>query len=325
MSQYVIGVDGGNSKTDVVVAAASGRVLSRVRGPGVDSPLPDITGWGERLLGTVEQARSDAGVHGPAACAAYFLANVDLAAERRPARSLLDRAGCARITVVHNDTLAVLRAGATREWGVAVVAGAGINAVGVHPGGRISGFLSFGRISGDRGGGYDLGMGALSAAMRAQDGRGPATVLAEHVPRRFGLRRPADVAIAVHDGRLDGDRLLDLAPVVLAAAAARDAVAQGLADEFADEVSLMGVTLLRRLHLLRSDAEVVLGGGVLQGDPDGVAERAIQQILGAAPRVRPSVLTVPPVYGALVEALRSAKARPAALARARRDLVGPDA
>ena len=62
MAEHVVGVDGGNSKTDVVVASTSGRVLARRRGPGVVSPLPDPAGWRDRLASLVEQTRRDAGI-----------------------------------------------------------------------------------------------------------------------------------------------------------------------------------------------------------------------------------------------------------------------
>ena len=72
---------------------------------------------------------------------------------------------------VGNDTLAVLRAGTERGWGVAVVCGAGINCVGVAPDGRSVRFPALGRITGDWGGGYDVGLEALYVAARGEDGR----------------------------------------------------------------------------------------------------------------------------------------------------------
>ena len=41
-SRYVVAVDGGNSKTDVVVADLSGGVLARVSGPGTRSYLDGV-------------------------------------------------------------------------------------------------------------------------------------------------------------------------------------------------------------------------------------------------------------------------------------------
>jgi N-acetylglucosamine kinase-like BadF-type ATPase len=323
MAEHVVAVDGGNSKTDVVVASTSGRVLARRRGPGVVSPLADPPGWGHRLRSLVEQTRQQAGVRPgqKAACAVYFLANVDLPVERRIARRELGRCEQAEITVVRNDTLAVLRAGASRDWGVAVVSGAGINAVGVHPSGRTAGFLALGDYTGDSGGGIGLGIAGLGAAIRARDGRGPATLLTASVPAPFGLRRPEDVAIAVHKGSIRHDGLQVLAPVVFAAAAAGDEVAAGIVDAFADEVATMATALIRRLRLTRTDVEVVLGGGTLQTGNAVLHERVTTGITAVAARARVGVLDVPPVFGAVVEAWATVDAAGTALRRVRRALA----
>jgi N-acetylglucosamine kinase-like BadF-type ATPase len=298
-------------------------VLARTRGPGVVSPLGDPAGWRDGLAALVTEATRAAGVRGRAACAAYFLANLDLPAEFRIARRELARAGLADVTVVHNDTLAVLRAGTSRDWGVAVVSGAGINAVGVHPSGRTTGFLALGYYTGDSGGGLGLGISALRAAVRARDGRGPATLLATSVPAAFGLRRPEEVAVAVHTGAVPYDGLHALAPLLFAAAADGDAVATGLVDAFADEVAVMAAALIRRLRLTRTDVDVVLGGGTLQTGNGVLHDRVTAGITAVAPRARVCVLDAPPVFGAVAEAWATIGAAGPALRRIRRALV-PD-
>ncbi len=318
MADYVIGVDGGNSKTDVVAAAVSGRVLARRRGPGVASPLVDPNRWRDGLAALVDATRREAGVRpGGAAACVYYLANVDLPAERRIARRELERTGLAELTVIGNDTMAVLRAGASRPWGVAVVAGVGINAIGVHPSGRSAGFLGLGDYSGDSGGGHDIGLHGLGAAVRARDGRGPATMLTTSVPGHYGLRRPEEVASAVRSGGIRYDELYVLAPVVFAAAAAGDQVAAGIVAAFADEVAVMANALVRRLHLTRTDVEVVLGGGILQTNGGVLRDRVAAGITAVTPPARVTVLDVAPVYGALAEAWGRLRAGPAALGRIR--------
>jgi len=310
---HVVGVDGGNSKTEAVVATTGGKQLARVRGPGVDSPLYDRERWCAGLAALVGRARAEAQVgDAPAVSAAYFLANVDLPAEHRIARRMLAGTGLAGVTVVHNDTLAVLRAGTTRAWGVAVVAGAGINAIGVRPGGRTARFLGLGDYSGDIGGGHGLGVQGLGAAVRAGDGRGPATVLSRTVPEHFRLRRADDVAIAVHAGRIRHGDLTALAPVVCAAAAAGDEVAGRIVAGFGDEVALMASALIRRLRLAGTDVEVILGGGVLQADRAGVVGRVRGAVIAAAPGAQVRALDVAPVFGAVSEALEIAGADAAA-------------
>jgi N-acetylglucosamine kinase-like BadF-type ATPase len=323
MSEYVICVDGGNSKTDVLIATTSGQILARRRGGGVASPLPAPSTWVESLKSLVDDARREAGVapRSSASCAVYFLANIDLPEERQVARRELARLGQADVTVVQNDTFAVLRAGASRPWGIAVVAGAGVNAVGVHPSKRVARFLALGDHTGDFGGGHSLGLLGLAAAVRARDGRGPATLLATSVPEHYGLRRPEDVAVAVHQGVVRHDELHLLAPLVFAAAAAGDTVAMGIMAAFGDEVVLMANALIRRLHLTRTDVEVVLGGGTLQTGDTALLARIAAGIATRAPRAQVIVLEVPPVYGAVVEALRRSGADETALLRVRETLA----
>jgi N-acetylglucosamine kinase-like BadF-type ATPase len=320
---YVIGVDGGNSKTDVVIADADGAVLARTRGPGVESPLADPSGWRHTLLSLVDEARGLAGLDpdSRAGCAAYYLANVDLPAERRAAARMLTGATPAALTIVHNDAVAVLRAGATRPWGVAVVAGAGVNAVGIHPSGRIARFLAFGDYTGDFGGGHHLGVQALGAAVRHRDGRGPATMLTTAVPDHFGLRTPEEVAIAVHDSAIAYSDLHVLAPVVVAAAGAGDPVATRLMTEFSDEVAVMAIALIRRLRLVRTDVEVILGGSVLQTAEPALIDRVVAAVATVAPRAQLSVLTLPPVFGALVDAYDQVGAPPSTVDLLRKSLA----
>jgi N-acetylglucosamine kinase-like BadF-type ATPase len=321
MTAYVIGVDGGNSKTDVVLVSLTGRVLAEVRGVGVDSPNEDPVLWRNLLTGLLDEARSIARIplSRKASAAVYYLANVDFPDESRLAKRLLRDAG-AEVTIIGNDTMAVLRAGATHSWGVAVVAGAGINAVGVHPSGRSAGYLALGNYTGDTGGGQHIGVSGLGAAVREQDGRGPSTVLSTTVPAFYGLRRPTDVAIAIRKGIIPYDELLLLAPVVFAAAAGGDGAARAILDGFADEVATMAGALIRRLHLTRTDVEVVLGGGTLQAGDTALFERIRAGVTAVAPAARLLTLDVRPVFGAVAEALRVGGAREAAVKKARQAL-----
>ena len=119
--------------------------------------------------------------------ATLLLAGVDFPAEEDALASArrAARLGASAFDV-GNDTFAVLRAGTERGWGVAVMCGAGINCVGVAPDGRHARFPALGAITGDWGGGYDVGLAAVSAAARSEDGRGPRTSLEQ---RRAGALR----------------------------------------------------------------------------------------------------------------------------------------
>jgi len=105
------------------------------------------------------------------------LANADLPEEEAEHAAAVQAQGWSATATVVNDTFAILRAGLPDgiepHWGAAVVCGAGINAVGVAPDGRVFRYLALGTIPGDWGGGQGLGLEVLWHAIRAEDGRGP--------------------------------------------------------------------------------------------------------------------------------------------------------
>ena len=114
----------------------------------------------------------------------YCLAGADFPVDDRRIDRWLRQRAITDERLVRNDTFAVLRAGTDRDWGVGVVCGYGINCSGVAPDGRITRFPAVGPISGDWGGGNDIGEAALWHAIRSEDGRGPKTGAAGDDPRR---------------------------------------------------------------------------------------------------------------------------------------------
>ena len=200
-----IAVDGGNSKTDLALVRGDGEVLSLVRGPLSSPHHLGLDGALEVLDHLLDQAAREAMLpaRSPLAeIAALHVAGLDFPAEERRFADAVTALGWAERLLVGNDTFALLRAGSERGWGVAVVCGAGINCVGVAPDGRHARFPALGTITGDWGGGHDLGLAAVAAAARSEDGRGPRTSLEQAVPAHYGLATPTELAEALHSGRI---------------------------------------------------------------------------------------------------------------------------
>lgn len=300
----VLAIDGGNTKTDVALVAADGTLLSSARGPGASAQ-----GLGMhaalRILGDLVAAAARgagiADVAGAAPLASHtcaFLAGADLPEEENLLADALRTCGWSVSTHVGNDTFAVLRAGTSRSWGVAVTCGAGINCVGVAPDGRTTRFLALGRFTGDWGGGFGLSEEVMWWAMRAEDGRGPHTVLREAVAAHFGVPSVRDVAVRYHFGQITNDDLAQLTHVLFEVAATGDAAARALIGRQAEEVTLMAVTAMRRLGLLEMDTDVVLGGGLLAARDPALTDEIEVRLRREAPRATPRFASMPPIAGA---------------------------
>jgi len=318
----VIAVDGGNSKTDLALVRGDGMLLAHARGP-LSSPhhlgLDEAVALLQRLL---DEAIAEAGLEErpPYAVAEVFLAGVDFPAVEVALRQALAARAWASEVGVGNDTLALLRARTERGWGVAVVCGAGINCVGVGPDGRVVRFPALGAITGDWGGGYDVGLTALGSAARSEDGRGPRTSLERAVPAYFGVETPLQLAEELHAGRLHSRRLIELAPLVFAEAET-DAVAAEIVFRLAEEVVAFARAALLRLGLEHQPVEIVLGGGLLRSGDERLHAAIVAGLAKAGDGIVVRATDAPPVVGSALAALDRLGAGPEAKQRIARELT----
>jgi N-acetylglucosamine kinase-like BadF-type ATPase len=299
----VLAVDGGASKTDVWVVAADGTILGTARGGGPNHQLVGIDGAMETLASTIATALGDAGLGAgtgkPPGTGVYCLAGLDFDVDEERLGASIRSRRWTSTDIVRNDSLAVLRAGVVSGWGVGVVCGSGINCVGLGEDGTVVRFPSLGELSGDfAAGGSWLGIRALGLALRARDGRGRPTLLAERVPAHFGLDHPEAVLAAVYTGQLGYGRLVELARVCLEAADAGDAEAASAVAILADEVVALVRATVHRLGVTGVAVEVVLGGGLFDGDYAGFAATVETSVRRFAPGARFRRLSAPPVLGA---------------------------
>ncbi|MEV0978181.1 BadF/BadG/BcrA/BcrD ATPase family protein [Streptomyces sp. NPDC049915] len=293
----VLAIDAGNSKTDVAVVAADGTVLATARGGEFRPPTVGVRAAVDTLARAVAEAYARAGVTAVGHVSAC-LANADLPVEEEQLAAALHARAWGSSVEVRNDTFAILRAGVAEPRGVAVVCGAGINCVGMRPGGRTARFPAIGRISGDWGGGWFLAEEALWHAARAEDGRGGPTELARTLPAHFGLDSMYALIEALHLGHVEHARRHELTPVLFATAAAGDPVARRIVDRLAEEITTMAVVALTRLDLLSEETPVLLGGGVLAAGHAQLDDAVRQLLAERAPKAVPRVVRERPVLGA---------------------------
>ena len=312
----ILAIDGGDSKTDIVLVESSGRLLGANRVRSSSHLGLDHVGGAEALDEAIRSACREFGVdpsRKPVAdIGVYCLAGADLPVDERRIGRILSTHGWTKRSLIRNDTLAVLRAGTDRGWGIGIVCGSGMNATGVGPDGRIIRFPALGEISGDlaAGGGW-IGMMALASAVRAEDGRGPKTLLEKTVPAFFKQPTPSAVTEAIYLGRIDNHRVHELPPLVFDAARRRDRVARAILDRVADEIVAFVVAATRRLELSRRDVEVVLGGGIMRADDRTFHERIKAGVCKFAPKAIIRRLEAPPVVGAALIGLDEIGGAPA--------------
>src|SRR4029077_19146659 len=108
---------------------------------------------------------------------------------------------------------------------------------------------------------------------------------------------PLAVARAIHLGRIRQRRVLELAPVVLRAAAG-DSVAASIRDQLAREIGARARASLTRLGLQDEPVEIVVGGGLMRTADSELLGRIESGLRRVGPRLILRRTTAPPIVGA---------------------------
>jgi N-acetylglucosamine kinase-like BadF-type ATPase len=300
---HVLGIDAGGTKTVCLLANDRGDILAETRGAGANLQVMGELGVEKILHHVMEETVGDRDVRLDAIC--LGIAGVDRPRDAQSVKDIMRRIGQKTPTVVVNDALVALVAGAGDQAGVVVVAGTGSIAYGRDAEGRAARAGGWGYLLGDEGGGFWIGRAALSAVVRQFDHRGPVTLLTDLVLTEMQLSTPAEVIHAIYDRGLQRHAIAGLAGVVQRATEAGDAVAGEILDRAASELAAAAASVVTRLGMRGDVFPTILAGGIFTGIPSLAAGLATR-LAEVAPRSEVRRLDVEPARGAVTLALAAA-------------------
>jgi N-acetylglucosamine kinase-like BadF-type ATPase len=154
----------------------------------------------------------------------------------------------------------------------------------------------------DAGSAYWMAVEAVRCAVRQEDGRLPASALHDLVFRRWDLAEPRALAERLSRPDVDRAAVAALAPHVLALAST-DPQAALIVERAADELArLVAVTAGRIFG--KGPSELIFTGGLANSGPP-FTPMLIARIAELAPSVRVVSPELPPVLGAVLEAMKS--------------------
>ena len=262
MSHLLVGVDGGGSKTEVLVTDARGKErAARTGGPSAIQP-GDALASAEVIAELVRDALAEAGGEAPPRVLSVGVAGAGREAERKALRRALERAGLADEVLVTTDAEIALEDAFGEGPGLLLVAGTGSVAYGRGPAGALQRCGGWGPVCGDEGSGAWIGRRALSVVTASHDGREPETKLLGAVLTALQLDEVDQLIpwAAVASPR----DFAALAVPVTTLAAEGDLRANSLCTIAAEELVLHVRTLARQLFVdERAAVPVALAGGLL--------------------------------------------------------------
>ncbi len=305
--KVVLGIDGGGTRTRAVLVSEKGEILGAGQaGPG----NPYAAGHEEACKSVNEAVTSawkDAGQPQRPADAAFL----GLAGVRSPEIAKIVQQWAADLNLappeamqVDSDLRIALAGGLGNAPGLVLAAGTGSACCGRSGDGRTWQAGGWGWKFDDPGSAYWLGVQAMAAAARANDGRGPTTTLEQIVTDAFQLKELRGLTEKIYEPEFPREKIASLAPLVIEAAASGDKVAHAIIQTGCDELTLMAAAVANKLGLENQAIDITTTGAALR--PGEHYYNTLQKTLTKKlPHARLQTPRLPPVLGASLLALET--------------------
>lgn len=249
-SSFFVGVDGGGTKTEVILVNQNGEEFGTAIG-GASNPLRTGVETAVRnIIETIDRACDSAGVSRTDVISIYCgIAGAKKQDLRNIMRERIKRASGARFVDVTTDAEIALEGTSSVGPALVAIAGTGSVCIGRSASGERHSAGGWGPVAGDESGGAGISRKALRKIARASDGRGDKTSLAEAATKFFKAERVEDLPMAIHAPSTDNARIAGFAKEVIEHACAGDRIAREIVEEAGLEMGEAAVAVIRRLKL----------------------------------------------------------------------------
>ncbi len=255
----IAGIDAGGTTTRGVFLNEQGKVLARETAGPANVQVVGFERAVEEIKSVVEKGLVKNGVN------KIDILGIGVAGAGSPEDiekidSILDSfTGAGKIFITNDAHIALLGAHGGKP-GIVVIAGTGSIASGMSKAGKIVRTGGWGPVLGDEGSGFWIGLQALKAVVKAEDGRGTNTILTAEISEHLNINKLRDLIGLIHQKKINREKISACAHLVIAAAEKGDMVAEDILDTAVEELSLLAVTINGKLN--ESRARVAVTGGL---------------------------------------------------------------
>jgi len=300
---YLLGVDGGTTKTIALVGRPDGTVVGAARGGGSNICHPNPETAILNLERAVSEALDSAGLEAAdLALGVFSMSGADWPEDFDFIRSEMEDRGFGQKSVVVNDAVGGLRAGSPDGEGVTVICGTGTAIAARGPEGHIWHTSWWQEPDGAK----QLGYKTLRAVYRAELGIDPSTTLTERVLEFLNQRSVEDVLYAFTARLVRPPRnVTALARLLLDEGQKGDATARRIIEDHGSSLGDYVLAAARRVGIEASPFALVLAGGVFRHPSPLLADSLLGRVRTTSPMVHAVNSRFEPAVGALLLALDS--------------------
>ncbi|MEO8398565.1 MAG: BadF/BadG/BcrA/BcrD ATPase family protein, partial [Ignavibacteriaceae bacterium] len=207
--KYLIGIDGGGTKTHCVITNHDGKILFECYGAASNFLIRGTEKVSETILNLIDECKNNLKIN--YSDIESILIGTTGAGRRSDAERLEEAfirfSKSQGITFnnfrVESDARIALEGAFSGKPGSILIAGTGSIMFGKDSKGGVHRVGGFGRFIGDEGSGFSIGKKGLTAISKNFDGRGEQTLLTDLINEKFKIDSPGKLIIEIHKNNLD--------------------------------------------------------------------------------------------------------------------------
>ncbi len=311
--EYILGVDGGGSKTTVQIADVKGKVVAQAvsgassyKSVGMSKAIENLN---TAVFNAIRNLKTSEGVFFISSC--FGFAGNDAEEDSKTYREIVfnNELGSylnPKRTIICNDTRIGIEVGSENKNKIIVIAGTGSNCLGINEDGEQIRASGWDYILADEGSGYEVGLKALKAVMRAYDERGEKTLLSRTILEELNLKKVLDLVKWAYDGIFSKVKIGALAKTVCMTAQMGDEISIGLLAEEADEAAISIITVANKLGFKNKNFDLIFAGSLFKCK-EYFKDVLIRRLKENFPKINFMPLIKNPVEGAIKLAIEKPK------------------
>lgn len=304
--KVVVAVDGGGTKTRLIIGDNHGQLLADFTGDGSNHQICGAQEVFTVIDGLLNDALKHAGIsRNQIDYAVLGLAGADMPEDFVNLKKLLQPAFAEIDYEIVNDTWLILRGGLPRSVGAVCVCGTGTNAAAENEKGDKAILRSLDYMIGSYGGGGDIAAEALHYAFRADEKTGEPTRLVYELPVIFGVDDLDGIVPLIYPQPDESaiEIMKTISELVFKLSNEGDGVCQEILIDMGRTLGKMTAGVIEQTGQSDTCVDVVMGGRVLTGASPLIRDALALELHKKAPYAKLIQSWLPPVAGAWLMAL----------------------
>ncbi|NMA86873.1 MAG: hypothetical protein GX968_06075 [Tissierellia bacterium] len=259
---YLIGIDGGGTKTKGYISDLEGNVLASAIGGSSNYLSAGRTTAKESLEQVINSLCNKININKEQTeIISLGLAGAGRKEDKKIIEEIIREIGINNKIIINNDAYISLVGAHGQEKGIITISGTGSISLGIDGNGKLHRTGGWGHILGDEGSGYYFGKEALIAIMKAYDGRGEGTTIRDKILDYLGFNSEEKIPKYVYNNIEEKNKIAKLAPLVVEAASEGDKIAKEIVNRgIVDLIDLTNTNY----NKMGESVNIALAGGIFE-------------------------------------------------------------